>query len=244
MAGKSRHRFLRLEDLLAFVVVGVLAAGGVFLANRSAKRDAWRATRANSLKQIGFGFHNCHDSQKRFPAAVHTDESGRPLCSWRLRLLPFMEGIMIGIHYGKPWDDPVHRQVTADPRYNLFSLAADGNSPDRFHTDFVALTGPGTPLDEGQGCRIEDLDTSDTILVIEVAESNIHWTAPGDLNIDEIPEANTAGPDGGGVHVLFANGEVWFLHRDVPLVDLKQFFTIEGGEKYDREKLLAPYAER
>ncbi|MHC4177455.1 MAG: DUF1559 family PulG-like putative transporter [Planctomycetota bacterium] len=242
MAGKSRlRRFFGYVVVLA--VLGVLLVGGFLLFRRSARRAVWRATRANYLKQIGVGFHNFENANKHFPPAVRRDESGRPLCSWRLQLLPFMEAIMIGIHYGKPWDDPVNRKVTGQLA-SVFCFAADEDSPDRFHTNFVAITGPGTPLDEDQGCRIKNLDMSDTILVIEIVESNTHWAAAGDLHIDRIPESITAGPDGGGVHVLFANGEVWFLRREVPLADLKKFFTIEGAKRYDREMLLAPYAER
>ncbi len=60
---------------------------------------------------------------------------------------------------------------------------------------------------------------------------------------DHFPDNLTKGPVGDGFHVLFADGAVWFLRADVPLAEVKKFFTIEGSKQYDREVVLKPYAE-
>ena len=78
---------------------------------------------------------------------------------------------------------------------------------------------------------------------VEIAGFDVHWAEPGDLHVDEVPESITAGPDGRGLCVLFADGTVWFLNSEVPLENLKKFFTIEGAKQHDREELLAPYAD-
>ena len=103
------------------------------------------------------------------------------------------------------------------------------------------MSGPGTAFDQDRICRLEDIDAA-TILVIEVAESNTHWMAPGDLDVDAIQPAIVKGLEGDGVHVLFADGSVWFLGEDVPLSDLQKFFTIEGAKQHDRDDVLVPYA--
>jgi len=65
--------------------------------------------------------------------------------------------------------------------------------------------------------------------------------APGDLDVRNVPASITEGLDGRGVYVAFADLSVWYLRKDVPLEDLKKFFSIEGARKYDRDKLLRPY---
>jgi prepilin-type processing-associated H-X9-DG protein len=56
-----------------------------------------------------------------------------------------------------------------------------------------------------------------------------------------MPESLTGGVDGDGVHVLFADGSVWFLRAEVPAENLVRFFTIAGARQCDRESLLGPW---
>jgi hypothetical protein len=46
---------------------------------------------ANNLKQIMIAMHNYHDANKAFPAPYTVDKDGKPLHSWRVALLPYME---------------------------------------------------------------------------------------------------------------------------------------------------------
>ena len=108
-------------------------------------------------------------------------------------------------------------------------------------TNVVAITGPGTAFEEGRVVKRKEI-APDTILAIEIARSGVRWAEPGDLDIEHIPESITDGVEGRGVHVIFADGAVWFLRADVPLDELKKFFTIEGAKRYHREQALRPYA--
>ena len=147
---------------------------------------------------------------------------------------------MYGWDYDVAWDNPANR-FTANVQRRIYCLRYDRNGPERSNTNVVALIGPGTPFDESGADALVDF-YPDTILAIEIANFDAHWMEPGDLHIDDVPESITRGIDGRGVHVLFVDGEVWYLDADVPLDDLKKFFTIEGAKKYDREQVLGPYA--
>jgi hypothetical protein len=50
-----------------------------------------RAESTNNLKQIGLAMHNYHSSYGSFPASASYDKDGKPLLSWRVHLLPFLE---------------------------------------------------------------------------------------------------------------------------------------------------------
>jgi hypothetical protein len=153
-----------------------------------------------------------------------------------------MEALMLDIHYGEKWDAHSNRWFTTQPHGDYCWGGEDGY-PECLYTNVVAVTGPGTAFDDRRGrTRLADIDP-DTVLVIEVVDSGIFWAEPGDLPIDDVPNSIVNGLDGDGVRVLFADGEVWLLRNDVPLEDLKKFFTIEGAMQYDREQVLRPYAD-
>jgi hypothetical protein len=204
------------------------------------KRSADRAAKRNNLKQISIGLQAFHDTYDGFPLAVRKDKAGRPLSSWRLQILPFLESMMRKIEYGEAWNSPANRFLNELPFRNYCWLYKN-DSPEKFHTNVVAVTGPGTPFGDDLQHSLRDIPLS-TILVVEIAHSGIHWMAPGDLSLDSIPESIAYGLDGDGFHVVFADGQIWLLSPDVPLGDVKKFFTIDGARKHDREQLLGRYA--
>ena len=45
----------------------------------------------NNMRHIGIALQNYHDTYKSFPPAYVADENGRPMHSWRVLILPFLE---------------------------------------------------------------------------------------------------------------------------------------------------------
>ncbi len=182
--------------------------------------------------------------------------TGRPLFSWRVDILDNLGSGPVTWDWQQPWDSPANRTLLEwnsfysyypwDPSEN----AAQGSVEDFPETNVMAITGPGTAFGDGdkeQPKSLKDVPPS-TILVVESRKSGIPWPAPGDFDIRTMPETINA-PDGkgissrypGGFHVLFADGDVWFLSNKIPFETLKKLFTVENAKKYDREKLLGPY---
>ncbi|MCR9120515.1 MAG: DUF1559 domain-containing protein, partial [bacterium] len=87
----------------ALAPVAVAAMAPAVMAARAAARQA-QAT--NNLKQLGLAMHNYHDVYTHFPAAYTADKEGKPLLSWRVHLLPFIEGgaLYEKFHLDEPWD--------------------------------------------------------------------------------------------------------------------------------------------
>lgn len=84
-----------------------------------------------------------------------------------------------------------------------------------------------------------------TILIVEVADSDIHWMEPRDLEIDTMsfqindesaPCLSSRHPD--GPLVGFADGAVFRISRDIPSATLRALLTATGGEDIDREELV------
>ena len=133
--------------VLAVVLGVVLVCGGVLVALllpavQAAREAARRSLCTNNLKQIVLAMHNYHDVYKCFPSAVLTDESGRPIRSWRVAILPFMEQHALYKQYdfNQPWDSPDLAGGTAVPAYRCPS---DGN-PASTETNYVMVVGDHT----------------------------------------------------------------------------------------------------
>ena len=115
-----------------------------------------------------------------------------------------------------------------------------GTLKERYWTNVMGITGTDTAfevqgLDQLQGC-------GHLIIVVEVADSGIHWGEPGDIDVNHLPENRTSGIDGDGFMVLFYDGSVWFIKREVPIEIFKHFLTITEAKKHDRNIELKPYA--
>jgi hypothetical protein len=214
---------------------------GLTYAVYKAKQAARRMTNRSMLKQIGLALDNFERTYNRLPPAIRRDPAGRPLCSWRFQILPYLESWMgaPAMEFGEPWDAPANEFYAKVP-YRLYCWSPPG-SPEQFHTNIVAVTGPDTPFAEDRIKRLQDMPGT-TILLVEIAHSGIPWMAPGDLSLDGVGESLVHGVDRDGFHVLFADEQVWFLSAAVPVEAVRPFFTMDGAKTHDREQRLGPYA--
>jgi hypothetical protein len=171
-----------------------------------------------------------HDG--RLPPAASRDPEGRPLLSWRVLLLPYVEeeALYKEFHLDEPWDSP--HNLALLPKMPRLYKAPDGtgNAPDT--TFYQVLTGPDTPFGIAAGPRLrEDFpkDLSGTILVAEAGEA-VPWTKPQDIEYDpDKPLPKLGGVFTGpgqfrllpsdrrkGAHVLLADGSARFVDASTP----------------------------
>src|SRR5438045_1511259 len=69
-------------------------------------RRVHRLTSSNNLKQIALAFHSFHDTYGGMPAAAICDKAGKPLLSWRVAILPWIEegALYKQFKLDEPWD--------------------------------------------------------------------------------------------------------------------------------------------
>ncbi|KAA5543843.1 DUF1559 domain-containing protein [Roseiconus nitratireducens] len=211
------------------VMVGLLLP-----AVQAAREAARRMTASNGLKQIGLAMHNHHSAYKHFPDRAIRDEEGKPLLSWRVKLLPFLDqqALYEQFHLDEPWDSPHNRAliekmptVYQDPS----AVVPAGQ------TVFQLPIGPGLMFEEQPGERtIRDITdgTSMTIMAVESsADAAVPWTKPEDLSIDmQQPMAEMGGSHPGGFHVLMGDGAVRFIADSIDPALFKAMLTRAGGE--------------
>ena len=231
--------------VLGIFLVGIFVCGGLLLALilpavSSARGAARRAQCVNSLKQIAFAMHNYHDTFKAFPAAVMTDDDGNPRRSWRVALLPFLDGgpYYDSYNFSEPWDSP-NNQGLAGLGLAFFHCPAE-ETPVATDTNYVMIVGKGTIGGEPNECvKMRDVldGTSNTIMAIEVAGSGIGWLEPRDMTVDEAVQYITnPGASGrvhahpGGVNAAFADGSVQFIAETTDPAVLRSMMIRDDGQ--------------
>ena len=118
----------------------------VSLPIRAAREAARRSQCVNNLKQIGLAMHNYLAEHKTFPPAYSRDKSGRPLLSWRVHILPYLEQAALYKEFrlDEPWDSP-HNRPLIDKIPQVYRCPDMGRKPaDLGKTTYLAPRGKAT----------------------------------------------------------------------------------------------------
>jgi hypothetical protein len=206
---------------------------------KPADRDRSR----NNLRQIVIAFHNFNDVYGGLPAAAIVDKAGKPLLSWRVAILPYIEEDKLYKEFrlNEPWDSKHNKKLLAKmPKIYAPTVSEKPAKAD--HTYYQVFTGPDTPFNPkavrgnppvSLGARIPASftdGTSNTILVVEAGEA-VPWTKPVDLVYDAkkaIPKVGGLFPE--GFHVAMADGSVKYIDRKIAEQTLRALITPAGGE--------------
>jgi prepilin-type processing-associated H-X9-DG protein len=232
--GRWKPRLI--EVLLVLCVIAVLVA--LFLPNVRFAGEAARRTQCNNnLKQIGLAMQNYHDINGAFPPAYVADAAGKPIHSWRVLILPYMELADLYGRYdqGQPWDSAVNRQLLPQMPYT-YHCPSSGQGGQ--NTSYVVVQGKETIFDADKLCKIASITdgAASTILVVEAPHANIPWTEPRDLDFAELSMAINSGATSphsdhsNGVNVLLGDGSVRFIQSTISPQDLRALLTKDGGE--------------
>ena len=207
---------------------------------RTAREATGHAKRMNQFKWIALAFHNYHDRYKTFPPAAIRDKNGKPLLSWRVAVLPYLEqeALYKEFHLDEPWDSEHNRKLIArmpdvfgDPDPEV--LAAIGEEG---KTTFVVPTGEGTLFRGGKGKSIKEIrdGTSFTVLAVEVVPRRaVVWTKPDDWKVDwKDPLDGVRRTDGRPFTYAMCDGSVQTFDADNAAAEQwwKKVLTPAGGE--------------
>lgn len=119
-------------------------------APRPAEDEAERKQRSVNLRRIALALHNYHSANGHFPSPAIVGKDGRPLLSWRVAILPFLELEGEGVkgtealykqfRLDEPWDSPHNKALLSKmpAPYRLPSVRL-GNPPEAAGKDFEAI---------------------------------------------------------------------------------------------------------
>jgi prepilin-type processing-associated H-X9-DG protein len=226
---------------LSPVALAPVAAALLLPSVQSARNAALRAQSINNLKQIGLALHNYHSVNDHFPPQAMADRDGKPLLSWRVEILPFVEEgpLFNEFKLDEPWDSP-HNKTLLERMPRLYAIPSAEAAPGM--TFYRGFSGAHTLFDpavkRGVGMASVTDGTSNTLGVVEAREA-VPWTKPdAEIAFDSAlkPAAAHQLVDAlgrhfpGGFNALFLDGSVRFLKTSINLVLLKALITRDGGE--------------
>jgi hypothetical protein len=223
----------------------------------------------NNLRQIGIAMHNYHDVYRGLPPRAIFDDDGKPLLSWRVAILPYIEqqDLYEQFHLDEPWDSEHNKkliarmpEVYANPTLFGRSVAkgddpADARDPAdddealyaKFKTRYMVPLGDETLFqndedEQGLGFAAVVDGLSNTVMVMEAPEEKaVIWSKPEDWEVDLDEPAEGLFPEGERrLNVLMGDASVRALRSGIADEVLKALFTRAGGEVVDYEAFDGP----
>jgi hypothetical protein len=199
----------------------------------------WQSRRAhamNNLRQIVVALHNYHDVFGTFPPAYVCDSSGAPAHSWRTLIYPYFDGSPLPYQLAEPWNGPNNAQIAKQTPLS-FRLRHDRSTADGM-TNYVAIVGPDTMWPGDKPLKLQDTTdgTSYTILIVEITNSDIPWTAPRDLPVEEFEawldpmHEPQIGFEIEGGFIACADGSVHYVPRTATIAEWRQMLSPAGNE--------------
>jgi prepilin-type processing-associated H-X9-DG protein len=232
--------------IVGAVFVTMIVCGGILVALllpavQAAREAGRRAVCVNNMKQISLALQNYENAYGQFPPAYTTDQNGKPLHSWRTLILPYLNGdpIYRQLKLDEPWDSPHNLAVAKSFSPRVFRCPTDVNGPPD-ETSYVMVVGPDTISDGPTGRKAADVTdgTSNTILIVEQANSGIAWNEPRDLDAatmsytinDQRGATAISSNHPGGANVGFVDGSVQFLSDTTDPKDVERMTVINDGQ--------------
>jgi prepilin-type processing-associated H-X9-DG protein len=236
-----------LRGRLLFAAVAALTLGltALVLLESINSDPGKRATCQSNLMNINFGILNYMSVHGHVPPAYIADKNGKPMHSWRVLILPYLDcqGLYDRYDFTEPWDGPHNRLLAKEmPKFYQCPTYRGGNP---YATNYVAVVGPETAWPGEKTVREQDISegdgTTNTLLVVELADSDICWMEPRDMRFqDAIAGINVdrkggiSSNHGGGAGCAFADGHITFIHSGTPPEVIRALLTINGHEPLER----------
>ena len=215
------------------------AAPLIAQATTEMRENAGRSQCSNLIRQLVLSFHNYHDINGKFPPPFTVDADGKPLHSWRILVLPYLEQneLYKQIRLDEPWDSE-HNKQFHDKMPWVFKCSTNTLGNPQRDTVYCMVVGKdmiGVP--DGKGIRVVQITdgTSNTMLIAE-RKTPVCWMEPVDILQEHAylgvnkHEFGIGSEHSGGANTGFADGSSRFIKDDIDLKILKAILTKAGGE--------------
>ncbi len=213
-----------------------VAAGLMIPAIIRVRESARRVASMNNMRQIGLSLQEHEMRHGAFPPAYTADKDGKPLLSWRVAILPYIEesNLHEKFRMDEPWDSEHNKQFLKSMPSTFMSPSSSAGPG---MTNYLTIRGKDTAFPGAKAtsaAQIRD-GMSHTIMLVEASDAKaVPWTKPDDFEYDEEnPAAGLTGVRHGGFIALFCDGSSHFISQYVDADILKLLFTANDGQPVD-----------
>jgi len=225
-----------------FIVIVAVALSCLLLPAVSGPRQTTRLQSCNyQLRNIALALWQYHETHGSYPPACIADADGRPMHSWRVLLLPYLDqrNAYNQYRFDEPWDGPSNSALASTiGRLRCYECPSSNCNGE---TNYVAVIGPQTMWPGAKATKMADIKdgVGNTIMLVEVHNSGIHWMEPRDLDLSQIkvgvnPPIGTGISSGhvrGAANIAFADCSVKAIDGRATPKAIRAALTIAGGEK-------------
>ena len=247
-----RLRFRRRSLLISTLAIGAVLAMAV-PAIQTARRAAQRERCSFNLRQINLGLWLYHEYYKTYPPAITYAPDGTPMHSWRVAILPgaYVGPIYDRYNFRESWNGP-HNRMLGDAVPDTYSRV-DGTTVQSVYippiyrcpsaqatqspmcTNYVMLIDDRPSKPNGPphlaGSVPPSFDDKSAVIIIEIADSDIHWMEPRDVLLSELSmkindrSKRSLSSYHGGACVLHADGSVEILDEATTEERVRELLT-------------------
>jgi len=190
----------------------------------------------NKARQVGLAMFNFESAFMSFPSAFSTDDDGKPLLSWRVHILPFLEenDLYQQFRLNEPWDSDHNKQLI-DKMPDFYALTPG------MKKGMTCLFGNGGPngmirKSKRNGARskrgigfgnITD-GSSNTIMLINAgSDFAVQWTKPESFepSDEDLKTIIASEPI-----LTITDSQVIQIESSAPVKEVKEMLTTSGGE--------------
>jgi hypothetical protein len=176
---------------VAWIGVILIAGLGIFLFWPVSPRctSSRRSQCQNNQYQIARALLSYESEHGHLPPAYIADANGKPMHSWRVLILPYLDrnDLYKAYRFDEPWDGPNNSKL---PMPSIFACPSAPSHGKNNCTSYVAATGPETVWPDEKTASLVEVHAHDgnskTILLLELPESDINWLEPRDLTFDQL----------------------------------------------------------
>lgn len=260
--GRVGGRGLAITGIVLGVVGSLMIGPAILLALllpavQKIRGAAERVQSANNLKILSLAMMNYSDvNAGRMPPSVVYGPDGKPLYSWRVLLLPYVEAdnLYHQFHLDEPWDSPNNKPLLAKMPKCFANPGDMATSITTGMTHYQVFDGPGAPFDSSGPLRPFVLQgmkgplqlqasgrelrfpasfqdgTSNTFLIVEAADA-VPWSSPQDLPFGPGKPLPKLGlPSRNGFNAAYADGFVKFVPSSTSEPTLRALITPNAGD--------------
>jgi prepilin-type processing-associated H-X9-DG protein len=213
----------------------------VVMPTQQASEADRRARCANNLEQIATAIHKYRSAHNTFPPAYSKSQEGKPLLSWRVHILPFLQekALYDEFHKDEAWDSP-HNKSLISRMPAIFACPRASRVPaNDGQTSYLTPRGPATIFPGAEAVKMQAIrdGLSNTVLVVEANDAAaVTWTKPDDWDIEfELKSQSLFGHHTNGTNFAFADGSVLFLEKTITPKVLQALTTRNGAEVVNYE---------
>ncbi|MDR0327796.1 MAG: DUF1559 domain-containing protein [Planctomycetaceae bacterium] len=206
---------------------------------QAAREAARRAQCSFHIKETAMAFYEYHKKNGAFPPLYTVDDTGKPLHSWRVLILPLIEQkeLYDKIRLDEPWDS-AHNKQFHDQMPDFYHCPSNSGKGCCYSVIAGEAFVPAKDTHQKKGKSSKEiLDGEDNTLAIVEVKTPFNWMDPtADIALDELVNDNNAsGRVGsfhpGGFYVAMLNGVVTFIPTVIDKNTLRALGTASGGEK-------------